>query len=379
MKRNFNYKIIFFLFIVLPLNILAQFQYKKIDKSLLPVIDKKTEIKKIKSTLFAKAKDLTDYLPKNFSKKGDVNYTKYLQKGIDDNKKIILPDFPVLIDFGGLRLSSNSEVLFQENSKLLLQPNKEELYGMLYIEGVENVNVYFANLVGDRDKHQGNKGEWGMGFFIRNSKNVKIYNPTISKMWGDGIYIGNLDSPSEKIEVNYAFIDNNRRNGISIVAGENVTIKNSLIANTYGALPQAGIDIEPNNIRDYINNVLLENIVTYNNADSGLIFALDNLQGNSIDRIKIDIINFVDYFSNRGIDFYVDRGYNKFLKPLQGTINMRDIQLFNNKYPMRNSYSAKSNMQVNFQNIKINNKKINNNNLDTFVQKIKSGEEQIIK
>ncbi|MCS4301640.1 right-handed parallel beta-helix repeat-containing protein [Chryseobacterium sp. BIGb0232] len=318
-------------------------------------------------------------MPKNFSKNGDVNYTKYLQKGIDDNKKVILPDFPVMIDFGGLRLTSNSSVLFQENSKLLLQPNKEELYGMLYIEGVENVNVYFANLVGDRDNHQGNKGEWGMGFFIRNSKNVNIYNPTITKMWGDGIYIGNLNDPSEKIEVNYAFIDNNRRNGISIVAGENVIIKNSLIANTYGAIPQAGIDIEPNNTRDYINNILLENIVTYNNADSGLIFALDNLQGNSLDRIKIDVNNFVDYFSNSGIDFYVDRGYNKFLKPLKGIISMKDIKLFKNKYPMRNSYSTKSNMHVNFQNIKINNRKVNNNNLDIFVQKIKSGEEQIIK
>ncbi|ROS19506.1 hypothetical protein EDF65_0195 [Chryseobacterium nakagawai] len=379
MISNCNYKIIFFLFIVLPLNIFAQFQYKKIEDSLLLPFNKKVEIKKIRSTLFTKAKNLTDYLPKNFSKNGDVNYTKYLQKGIDDNKKVILPDFPVMIDFGGLRLTSNSSVLFQENSKLLLQPNKEELYGMLYIEGVENVNVYFANLVGDRDNHQGNKGEWGMGFFIRNSKNVNIYNPTITKMWGDGIYIGNLNDPSEKIEVNYAFIDNNRRNGISIVAGENVIIKNSLIANTYGAIPQAGIDIEPNNTRDYINNILLENIVTYNNADSGLIFALDNLQGNSLDRIKIDVNNFVDYFSNSGIDFYVDRGYNKFLKPLKGIISMKDIKLFKNKYPMRNSYSTKSNMHVNFQNIKINNRKVNNNNLDIFVQKIKSGEEQIIK
>ncbi|MEJ5104621.1 right-handed parallel beta-helix repeat-containing protein [Chryseobacterium sp. MYb328] len=379
MKSNTNYKIIFFLFVVLPLNIFAQFQYKKIDRSFLPALDKKTEIRKIKSTLFTNAKDLTDYLPKDFSKRGDVNYTKYLQKGIDDNKKIILPDFPVMIDFGGLRLSSNSYVLFQENSKLLLQPNKEELYGMLYIEGVENVNVYFANLVGDRDKHQGDKGEWGMGFFIRNSKNVKIYNPTITNMWGDGIYIGNLNKPSEKIEINYAVIDNNRRNGISIVAGENILVKNSLIANTNGTIPQSGIDIEPNNTSDYINNISLDNIITYNNADSGLIFALDNLQGNQLDRVKIDVNNFVDYFSNKGIDFYVDRGYNKYIKPLKGTINIKNIKLFNNKNPIRNSYSAKSNMEVYFQNINIDNKKINTNNLDIFVQKIKNGEEQTLK
>lgn len=379
MKSSINYKIIFFLFIVLPFNIFAQFLYKKIDESLLPAIDKKAEIRKVRSSLFTKAKDLTDYLPKNFSKKGDVNYTKYLQKGIDNNKKIILPDFPVMIDFGGLRLSSNSEVLFQENSKLLLQPNSEELYGMIYMEGVENVKVYFANLVGDRDRHQGDKGEWGMGFFIRNSKNIKIYNPIISKMWGDGIYIGNLNNPSEKIEINFAVIDNNRRNGISIVAGENIFVKNSLIANTNGTIPQSGIDIEPNKPDDFIKNIFLENIITYNNADSGLIFALDNLQGNKLDRVKIDINRFKDYYSNKGIDFYVDRGYNKFLEPLKGAISIRNIQLFNNKFPIRNSYSTKSNMQIGFQNININNKKINTNNLDTFVQKIKNGEEQILK
>ncbi|GEN72335.1 right-handed parallel beta-helix repeat-containing protein [Chryseobacterium lathyri] len=379
MKNDKIYRIIFFLFILLSSDISPQFQYRKIDNSLISAFDRRAEIKKIKLELFSKAKNLTDYLPKNFSKKGDVNYTKYLQVGINDNKKVILPDFPVLIDFGGLRLQSNSSVLFQENSKLLLEPNSEELYGLLYIEGVENVEVYFASLVGDRDQHKGNKGEWGMGFFIRNSKNVKIYNPSIKKMWGDGIYVGNLDRPSEKIEINYAVIDDNRRNGISIVAGENVKIKNSLIANTYGAVPQSGIDIEPNKPTDYINNIFLENIVTYNNAESGLIFALDNLQGSRLDRIKIDVNNFVDYFSNKGIEFYVDRGYNKFLEPLKGTININNIKLYNNKYAMRNGYSSKSNIQINFKNLKINNKKINANNLDIFVKKIKAGEEQIIK
>ncbi|WP_306843364.1 right-handed parallel beta-helix repeat-containing protein [Chryseobacterium lathyri] len=261
----------------------------------------------------------------------------------------------------------------------MLKPNSEELYGLIYIEGVENVEVYFANLIGDRDQHKENKGEWGMGFFIRNSKNVKIYNPTIKKMWGDGIYIGNLDKPCEKIEVNYAVIDENRRNGISIVAGENIIVKNSLIANTYGTVPQAGIDIEPNKPNDYIRNIILENITTYNNAESGLIFSLDNLQGNQLDRVKIVVDNFKDYYSNKGIEFYVDRGYNKFLEPLKGTISIKNIQLFNNKTPLRNSYSAKSNIQIDFQNIQINNKKINAKNLDTFVQKIKAGEEQVIK
>jgi hypothetical protein len=98
-----------------------------------------------------------------------------------------------------------------------------------------------------------------------------------------------------------------------------------------------------------------------------------------LDRIKIDVNNFVDYFSNKGIEFYVDRGYNKFLEPLKGTININNIKLYNNKYAMRNGYSSKSNIQINFKNLKINNKKINANNLDIFVKKIKAGEEQIIK
>ncbi len=52
----------------------------------------------VKNQYFAKAKDLTGYLPQGYSKNGDTDYTSYIQQGINENSAIIMPDFPILIN-----------------------------------------------------------------------------------------------------------------------------------------------------------------------------------------------------------------------------------------------------------------------------------------
>lgn len=361
-------------FILLPFIMNAQFVYKKITPVMLSKVDKKSEFITIKNKQFSGAKDLTAYLPKNFSKTGKIDYTQYLQKGIDLNSKIILPNFPVLINFNGLKLKSNSAVLFQKNSKLILKPNSEELYGLIYIENVKNVEVYFANLEGDRDQHTGDKGEWGMGFFIRNAQNVKLYNPKVTKMWGDGIYIGNLGVVSKNIEINYANIDNNRRNGISIIAGEKIDIKNTIISNTNGTIPEYGIDIEPNKSDDILKNIVLTNNTTYNNAKGGLLFALDNLQGKKSEPIEVYVNNHSDYYSDKGIEFHIDRGYQNYTNPITGSITIAGANLFYNKTPMITNDSKIAKIKLNLIDIKNNNIKLNDRLINNFLQKFQKGQ-----
>ena len=373
MKFYINLQKIFIIFLILPFPLNAQFKYRKVDSSIVSKIDKKSDYKTIKNKYFTNAKDLTCYLPVNFSKKGDVDYTNFLQNGIDLNSTIILPDFPILINFSGLKLKSNSSVLFQKNLKLILKPNSEELYGLLYIENVENVKVYFANLIGDREYHIGDKGEWGMGIFIRSSKNIKIYNPTISSMWGDGIYIGNLNGPSENIEINSAIIDKSRRNGISIISGIKIEVKNSVMSNTYGAIPEYGIDIEPNNADEVLKDIILSNNITYNNFKGGVLFALDNLQGGDSEEINIAVSNHIDYYSEKGIEFHIDRGYQKYTNPIKGIISINGASLFNNKSAVVNNESKPAQIKLNLVNIKNNNILLNDRILNNFVEKFKKG------
>ena len=102
-------------------------------------------------------------------------------------------------------------------------------YEIVKIENARNVIIYGLRVEGDRywRLNPGNeKGEWGMGLVIKSSENVKIYNPIITKCWGDGIYIGrgDIEKPNKNVLIFQAIIDDNRRNGISIICGRDIEI-----------------------------------------------------------------------------------------------------------------------------------------------------------
>ncbi len=336
------------------------------------------ERNKIKNQYFSTAKDLTAYLPSNYDRSGSTDYTLFLQKGLTENSMVIMPDFPVLIAPRGLQLKSDSKILFQKKSQLIVQKNDKEFYAALNMENVSNVQIYFANLVGERFQHLNTKGEWGMGIYIVHSTNIGIQKPTISKFWGDGIYIGKLEGiTSNNITIDGAFIDENRRNGISIIAGKKISITNSVISNTNGTIPEYGIDIEPNKPEDELNDIMLSNNTTYNNNKGGLLFALDNLQGKQKTAINIQVNNQTDYYSEKGIEFHIDRGYQKYTNPIKGTITINGANLFYNKIPLINNDSKQAQIQLNLLNIKKNNIKINNQIINNFIDKFQKGKLEI--
>lgn len=359
----------------------SNFEYKKVNSQILQqYITTPVEISEVKNKYFQTATDLTKFLPSNYDKTGKTDYTSYLQMGIDKSGDVILPDFPVCINYKGLKPKSNTKLLFLKNSALIVKANDKEFYNAINLENAENVSIYFAKLKGDRDVHLGTKGEWGMGIFIIHAKNISIYKSTIIKFWGDGIYIGkDKGLTSENIVIDKAFIDENRRNGISIIAGNKVQIKNSLIANTYGTLPEYGIDIEPNNSKDDLKNIVISNNITYNNAKGGVLFALDNLKGIQINDFTVKILNHTDFYSQKGLEFFIDRGYNKSNKPIKGNIMIRGLKLNGTKTPIINNQSQLSNVEINIDGVEIDNNKVNSSKISNFVKNFKSGKQNVIK
>ncbi|MCZ2085140.1 MAG: right-handed parallel beta-helix repeat-containing protein [Flavobacteriales bacterium] len=357
-----------------------KFQYKAVDPALknkIAVTD--IERNQIKNQCFKQAKDLTAYLPSSYDKTGNTDYTDFLQKGLNENSLVIMPDFPVQISPKGLQLKSNSKVLFQKSSQLKVKANDKEFYAAINAENIENVTVYFANLLGERYQHQSDKGEWGMGIYIIHSQNINIQKPTITKFWGDGIYIGKMDGiNSQNITINGAFIDENRRNGISIIAGDQINITNCLISNTYGTIPEYGIDIEPNKPEDDLRAIVLSNNTTFNNNKGGLLFALDNLQGKQTNEITIQVNNQTDYYSEKAIEFYIDRGYQKYLNPLRGSIIINGANLYYNKTPIISNDSKPAKIKLNINNIKNNNVKIDDRKMNNFVNQFQQGKKQVI-
>lgn len=267
---------------------------------------------------------LEQILPVGYDTKGNTDYTSLIQSAINKYDTVIFPDFPLLINFKGLTLKSNSRIFFKRGSKLIMEANSNMNYEILRLHNVTNVVLYGPTIIGDRDGHTGTTGEWGFGISIRGAQKIKILNAVIKNCWGDGIYIGSIGTLlNSEILIKNSFLDNNRRNGISIISGTNVNIANSLISNTNGTLPMSGIDIEPNNNLEILKNINLNNIITFNNQENGVLIVLRAMLGRNFKKININIENHIDDGSSYAVAFGLpNKTNNNDFKSIRGSINV---------------------------------------------------------
>jgi hypothetical protein len=299
---------------------------------------------------FSSFYDLTKALPKGYKKDGSIDYTTYLQNAINKYQKVLMPNFPIATS--GLILRSKSEIFFQENSLLKLIPTKKSRYEILKLHGLNNVKIYNPKLIGDRENHIGNSGEWGYGIDIRGSQNISIYNPMISNCWGDGIIISNSSlgvNSSKKllstanIVISGGVLDYNRRNGLTIIEGNKILIENLLIKNTMGTSPQAALMIEPDNSAHEINNIIIRNITTINNPRSFAVNLNNFMDANSNKKINVSVSNYKVKNSNTAIfaSGFENVGQTKNKKKILGEINIENLSVerTNSAFENRNGFN----------------------------------------
>ena len=296
------------------------------------------QFKKDFEVLKKDAFDLRKLLPSNYKTDGSVDYTKYIQDGLNKYSKVLFPNFPIQINDSGLHPRSNTVLLFPEKSELILKPSKKDRYELIKLHDVNNVSIYFPKIDGNRNRHLGQDGEWGYGISIYSSKRIRIYNPVVENCWGDGICISQLErsQPSEDVEIYYPIINNNRRNGITIASARNLTIERPIISNTFGISPMAAIDIEPASQYYILENITLESPLTYHSR-YGIILALTQLSGKHAQPVSITINNHLDIYSAIGFRVAKFREIYKQNPPIKGEIhinnprweksNMQGIQL----------------------------------------------------
>lgn len=312
----------------------SRFSYRAIPREYL----KRQHVDSFKqrvSGLEQTSKNLEELLPHGYVKDGTVDYTRYLQAGLDTYRNVIFPPFPVLISTQGLRVGSGSTLVFKQGAKLLMQPNNLERYDMIKVFDASDVEIYNPVLVGDRKQHTGTTGEWGTGISIRSSSNVTVVHPVISDCWGDGMGIGqsSIKSPvSENISIYDAVLDNNRRNGISIASVNGLRLINPVAANSNGTLPMVGIHIEPNGNYNTVQHVEISDAVTFNNANTGIAINILTLAGKADQQCDISINNHLDDSSRIGFYFSGVR------KPKEGTrvkglIHVNQAAWNNNRWP----------------------------------------------
>jgi polygalacturonase len=173
-----------------------------------------------------------------------------------------------------IKMRSHTRLLMTSNSTLAVIPNSATRYYAIRIEKVSDVRIVGGNLVGDRTNHKGTTGEWGFGIYVTGAKNVVIKQVNLSNFWGDGIWIGAVGKGTRLVRSDYVTVDrvvssNNRRQGLSIGPAQHVLITDSTFKNTNGTLPEAGIDIEPQD-QGPANTIRLQNNTFANNHGNGI-------------------------------------------------------------------------------------------------------------
>ncbi len=161
-----------------------------------------------------------------------------------------------------LYLKGNTTLFMDPNAILKVSATSIDEYSVLYCYYQTNAVVKGGQIIGELKNHTGSGNGEGHGIAIKDSSNVTISNVYISKNWGDGIYIGSVSTAGpgcSKITIDSCVIYDNGRSNISIVDANTVKINKCEIANAKGHAPQAGIDIEPNNLSRPIKNVTISN------------------------------------------------------------------------------------------------------------------------
>ncbi len=239
--------------------------------------------------------DVTDA---GYDAKGDgtTNDTTAIQKAIDavadaGGGVVWIPKGRYMIDTEArLKMRSNVTVQMTDDTVLEAIPNGAGSYSIFRFYNVENAHLLGGTLVGDRDSHLGTSGEWGTGVNISSSSNIRVENIVTKDFWGDGFYIGENGSldKSENIVLYNVVGDNNRRQGLTIVNGDNIKIIDSTFQNTHGTAPAAGICIEPND-NNLVSNVEILNCKTINNDGDGIgLYERVNAINNEIENVRVD-------------------------------------------------------------------------------------------
>lgn len=236
--------------------------------------------------------------------------TAQLQAALDCNAPVIIVDCPVIDGKAypwivrPLDIKENREIVFAQNAELLAK--KGEFLGkadsLVKIVGQSNVTLR-AEKAGTAtlrmrktDYHQApyQKAEWRHALNIKSSSNIVVDGLNMVDSGGDGIYLGKSmhGVTNKNVTIRNVVCDGNNRQGISVITAENLLIENTILRNTWGTAPQAGIDFEPNQDDEKLANCIMKNCVCENNAGAGIDMYLPNLKRKSGD-ISIVLDNVV--------------------------------------------------------------------------------------
>jgi polygalacturonase len=133
---------------------------------------------------------LVDVRDKGAKGDGQSDDTAAIQAAVDavagTGGTVLVPGGTYMVDAVGkdrIRLKSDMTLWLARGAVIKAMPTSSNKYAVLSISGASNVSVVGGTLEGERDRHQGNIGEAGMGIRIdRGADTVTISGVTARKM-----------------------------------------------------------------------------------------------------------------------------------------------------------------------------------------------------
>ncbi len=218
--------------------------------------------------------------------------TEALQAAIDSGvAKLTIDDMGEPWVVRPIRLASNQEIHFEEGVEVVAKRGEFKGRGdsLFTASNKENIALigYGATLRMHRSDYDDpelyERAEWRHTLSIRSCSNIKVYGLTLAESGGDGIYLGTATRwvTNKDIHIKDVVCESNYRQGISVITAENLLIENTIMRNTGGTPPQAGIDFEPNHPEERLVNVVMRNCLAENNNGAGYVLYLRPMAAHS--------------------------------------------------------------------------------------------------
>jgi polygalacturonase len=236
-----------------------------------------------------------------FGARGDgvQDDTAALQAALDAGagKMVYVPPGTYLVDADGYRDGGSGGIVPRSGTRLVLAPDAtlrarttgSSDYVVVRLERVSDVTIEGGTIQGDRHTHTGREGEWGFGIGIFGATDITLKDLTVRDAWGDGIFVEEAlpdwSVMSRNITLRNVVSTGNRRQGLSVLGVEGLTVIDSVFERTEGTPPSAGVDVEPGGYGHTVKDVTFWNCTFRDNAGRG--FVADATTGDDIANVRI--------------------------------------------------------------------------------------------
>lgn len=229
--------------------------------------------------------------------------TRFLQAALDSGARKVVVDRQAGPWISNpLYARSNTEIVFEDGAEILAKRGAFMLVrgnSLLSLECVTNVTVRGLGRGGtlrmwkkDYQAAPYAHSEWRHALNIMSAQNILVENMSMVSSGGDGIYLGVKvpRCPNVDVVIRGCVCDDNHRQGISVISAVNLLIEKTVMKNTCGTPPEAGIDFEPNSWTEKMVNCVMRDCVTSGNRGAGYDLYFGQLDGRT-DPITITFEN----------------------------------------------------------------------------------------